>query len=158
MNPRCGSHHTEAEAKDLSGQRTQAEATVGVKLFLTARLRDEDLIARDEPQIGGRSGRQLQHAVRAPHDPYHPPPCGQLRKDLLDALLAVEEHCVTRGPHEQQVDPSVHGVDPHTLSWLQRAAKHEPDATRDETARHLEVLRQGPATPHMYRPHWRALG
>src|SRR6266699_5297970 len=104
---------------------------------------DEDLIAGLQTEGRGRPGGQLDHALCAPDEPHHPPPCVQVRIDLLHAFLAVKENCVDRKPHQDHGDAApLARVDPHPTSWLQGAAEHEADGSAEDGAGNHEVFGQ----------------
>src|SRR5260370_6053730 len=84
--------------------RTEATGRRQAGLYKRRVSADEDLVALLETQHRGRSGRQLDHAPRAPNEPHHAIPRWALREDLLHTLLLIEEHGVDREAHEQHVE------------------------------------------------------
>src|SRR4030088_2569635 len=59
-------------------------------------LLDDDLVAPLQVDVCRGAGRQLEHAVRAPHEPHDAVPTRQLAVDLLHPFLAVQEYGVDR--------------------------------------------------------------
>src|SRR6266566_4491859 len=112
---------------------------------------DEDLIAGLQTEGRGRPGGQLDHALCAPDEPHHSPPCVQVRIDLLHAFLAVKENCVDRKSHQDHGDAApLARVDPHPTSWLQGAAEHEADGSAEDGAGNHEVFGQRFAATFMH--------
>src|SRR5260370_2563298 len=132
--------------------RTEATGRRQAGLYKRWVSADEDLVALLETQLRRRSGRQLDHAPRAPNEPHHAIPGWELWEDLLHTLLFVQEHGVDREAHEQHVDAAALArVDPHPAPGFQRFAKHETDAAADERERDLQLVSHDLAGSLVYR-------
>src|SRR5689334_3614511 len=111
----------------------------GVNRALTAALLDDDLIAPLQVDVGGRAGRQLEHAARTDLPPDHAIPAWEPAIHLLHAFAGVQKYRVDREVHEHHVDSAAR-VDPHSAARGQAPAKHQAQTSAEHRARHLELL------------------
>src|SRR5437899_4921931 len=156
MSRHDGSRRIEAAEGGRRSQRAPAETTGLVKPAFTSS--DDDLVACLQAEGGGRSGRQLDHALSAPHEPHHTPPRMQVRVDLLHAFLAVEEYRIDRKPHEDHGDAApLASIDPYPTSCFQLRPEHEADGSAENGAGNHEIFGQYAAGAFMDRSRTRHL-